>query len=326
LQVSNNDYHKMIKEDHTPIGNYCRTIILTLILLGAGSLASTAQLGVSNKRMLFISDTQAPLAAEKLVLHAYRNEEARDSLFADIIRSRPANLFMLGDLESRGSNEKSWSPLDNFLGSMKRINARVYALPGNHEYMGFSHNGIALFRSRFGDEELNGYSAIIDSVAVVMINSNFGKMGDKALSDELLWYSDKMRTLDYDPAVRAIIVCTHHAPFSNSRIVGSSQPVAERIVPVFEKTKKARLFLSGHSHNLECFGGPEEKHFMVIGGGGGIAQPLEPEDKCIKKDLLRQDEKPVNFYIIIERNGNKLNVTVRGFKKDFHFYNLDLRY
>jgi hypothetical protein len=316
----------MTKEDHTPIGNYCRTIILILILLGAGSFASRAQQGGSNGRMLFISDTQAPLAAEKLVLHAYRNEEARDSLFADIIRSRPATLFMLGDLESRGSNEKSWSPLDSFLESMNRINSRVYALPGNHEYMGISRNGIIYFRSRFGDKELTGYSVTVDSVAVVMINSNFGKMGDKALSEEMLWYSDKMKTLDSDPGIRAIIVCTHQAPYSNSRIVGSSKPVAEKIVPLFEATKKARLFLSGHSHNLEYFEGPDEKHFVVIGGGGGIAQPLEPEDKCIIKDLLRQEEKPINFYIIIERKGASLYVTARGFKKDFHFYDLALRY
>lgn len=133
-----------------------------------------------------------------------------------------------------------------------------------------------------------------------------------------------MDSLDADKGTLAIIICIHHAPFSNSKIVGSSEQVAELIVPRFNQSAKAKLMISGHSHNLEYFTGNPDKHFLVIGGGGGIAQPLEPSDKRRYKDQLIQDEKPLYFYLDMERTGNHLNIKTRGFKTDFRFFELEI--
>jgi len=272
------------------------------------------------QRIYFISDVQAPLPFERIVLKAYKNEEARDILFADILHQRPGNLLILGDLTSRGSVEKTWRPLDDFIKSLKIIGTKVYTIPGNHEYMSRFSGGTNMFIQRFQKEWLSGYAVSIDSVAIVMLNSNFKNIADNELSKQLMWYKSTMISLDSDPTINAIIVCTHHAPFSNSKIAGSSEPVQKLIIPAFEKSQKSKLFISGHSHNLEYFSASFGKHFLVIGGGGGLTQPLIPRNKSKHHDLLEQDLKPIYFYLIIEKNDNKLKLIARGFKKDFIFF------
>ena len=83
----------------------------------------------NTERIYFISDVQAPLPLEKIILKSYRNTEARDSLFADILRQHPKNLFMLGDLTSMGSKEKTWTPLDSLLSSLNKMDTKAYAIP-----------------------------------------------------------------------------------------------------------------------------------------------------------------------------------------------------
>ena len=274
----------------------------------------------NQQRIYFISDVQTPLLLEKMVLKAYKNEEARDILFEDILLNHPVNLLMLGDLTSRGSVEETWSPLDDFMNSLKIIGTKVYAIPGNHEYMSRSSGGTSMFIQRFQKEWLSGYVVRIDSLAIVMLNSNIDKIADNELEKQLKWYKTTMISLDYDPAINAIIVCTHHPPYSNSKIVGSSEQVQKLIIPDFETSHKSLLFISGHSHNLEYFSGNFGKHFLVIGGGGGLTQPLTPRNRSKHHDLLLQDLKPLYFYLIIEKSDNNLKLIARGFKKDFLFF------
>jgi len=293
------------------------SIFLFIVNISSG----LSQPNRASQRIYFISDVQAPMAVEKVIWKAYRNEEARDSLFTDLIRQHPKNLFMLGDLTSKGSNEKVWAPVDAFL---KKINIKAYALPGNHEYMFRPSKGLKMFKQRFKEEWLYGYFVNEDSVAIVMLNSNFIHLSQNEFSKQLAWYRSVMATLDTDPAVKAIIVCTHHPPYSNSKEGGSSQQVADSIVPAYEKTKKAKLFISGHSHNLEYFTDSIGKHFLVIGGGGGIKKHFIKAGKRKNIDLIKQDAKPLYFYLIIEKNGNYLKLIARGFKRDFSFFEFDI--
>ncbi|MCX6334688.1 MAG: metallophosphoesterase [Bacteroidia bacterium] len=303
---------------------YSGSLIFILVSILVNTSCGFSQVISNKQRISFISDIQTPLPTEKIILKPYKNEEARDSLFSDIIFQHPKNIFLLGDLVSRGSNNKAWEPLDAFLNCLNKINSNVYSIPGNHEYMGGPSIGIQIFKDYFPEKWLYGYTVNIDSIAVVMMNSNFNRLSENQLSSQEIWYKSEMNSLDADPAIKAIIVCTHHAPYSNSKIVGSSGPVADLIVPVFEKSQKAILFISGHSHNLEYFCDSIGKHFLIIGGGGGIEQPLVPVNKRIYADLIDQERKPLYFYLVIEKEKNSLKLIARGFKKDFRFYDLDI--
>jgi Icc-related predicted phosphoesterase len=295
--------------------SFLRLLFFSPILF-AGWNGYAQEIDASNK-LYFISDCQQPMKIEKLRLKSYRNEEARDSLFSDLVRQKPKNLFLIGDLTSAGSNNTSWKPIDNLLNILHQKHVLVNAIPGNHEYYRKAKKGIGNYRIRFPQSPLVGYCVKIDSMAVVMLNSNFSKMTTSEFHQQQLWYKAKMDSLERDNAIKAIVVCTHHAPYSNSKIVGSSKEVVLNFIPVFMNSSKARLFITGHSHNLEYFKRLPDKHFLVIGGGGGLTQPLWSFEKQLYPDVISQDQKPLYFYLILERNGDFISLNVRGMQKDF---------
>lgn len=276
-----------------------------------------------NHELFFLSDCQEPLRAEEIYLKPFRNKEARDTLFADIIRHKPSQLFLLGDLTSNGSSKRKWVPLDRFIQTLQKFQTRIFAIPGNHEYKFNPSRGIREYQKRFPGESVYGYCVRTDSLAIVMLNSNFPHLTIEKARLQHSWYQQVLDSLDHDKSILTIIVCAHHAPYSNSSVVGDSKMVEQSFVPAFEKSMKAKLFITGHSHNLEFFHPKPGKNFLVIGGGGGLTQPLLPEKQRIHKDLIVQDVKPLYFYLIIHRKGHHLILTARGIKKNFsRFSNL----
>lgn len=275
------------------------------------------QLPSDSHKLYFISDCQQPAKIEEIRLRPYRNEEARDSLFSDIIRQKPRSLFLLGDMTSKGSKDKSWTPVRKLLLSLSQINSQRYAIPGNHEYLKNARRGLRYFSQQFPEASLNGYCVRTDSMAILMLNSNFKKLGSSEIQKQQDWYLATMDSLDSDKGIKMILLCSHHPPYTNSKIVKPSGGVAKYFLPRFLASSKSRLYISGHSHNLEFFGGESKKYFLVIGGGGGLSQPLYSGAKQLYKDLLQQDQKPVYFYLVTERRGDSLHLYVRGLSHDF---------
>ena len=72
----------------------------------------------------------------------------------------------------------------------------------------------------------------------------------------------------------AVIVACHHSPLTNSSIVSPNEDVQRTFVRPFVGTRKGKAFLSGHAHTREYFR-LEGKDLFVIGGGGGLQQPLK---------------------------------------------------
>jgi hypothetical protein len=293
-------------------------VALLLAPLASSSYGGLRVDTAAGRGLFFMSDMQLPLKSETFFLKSFRNKEARDKLFGDVVGQNPGTLFMLGDLTELGSSARAWNPLDGFLQSLAATKTAVYAIPGNHEYLALASRGLKNFLKRFPRQWLYGYSSRVDSLAIVLLNSNFDKLGKNELAQQLLWYKTAMDSLDRDPAIKAIIVCTHHPPFSNSKVVGCNRNVIGSIVPEFEKSRKAVLFVSGHSHNLEYFSIGKGKHFLVIGGGGGIAQPLLSGSGCKQRDLIPKENKPVYFYVVAKQEGNFLHLSARGLDKNFN--------
>lgn len=302
-----------------------RIALLCLISITVDIFCVHAQPDASPPKLYFISDCQLPMKIETMRLAPYRNEEARDSLFSDIIRQHPPYLFFLGDITSAGSNKHAWTPIDTFLNRLSKVHTRVHAVPGNHEYYRSPQEGITNYSKRFQGNSLQGYCVTIDSMAVVMLNSNYKRLTRTQTVQQQQWYESKMDSLDADPGVKVIIVCLHHPPFTNSTIVSSSKAVHKLVLPRFNSSPKARLMLSGHSHNLEYFKNNPNKYFLVLGGGGGLTQPLRLPGKRLYTDLIQQNHKPLYFYVTILRTGNTLSLQARGLKKDFgNYYTLSI--
>jgi len=261
----------------------------------------------------FTSDTQQPMWEEKLLLKSNHNQKATEMIFKDVQTVRPSAFFILGDVVSLGYKNNKWKAIDSYIKQCSQDSIPVYATLGNHEVMFNTKKGTANFLTRFPMYKSAGYTEIIDSVAVVLLNSNFAKMTAAEILAQDNWYSNSIKTLDKDDAIKFIIVGCHHSPYTNSKIVKPSMAVRQNFIPAFINSKKCVLFLSGHSHNFERFN-IQGKYFVVIGGGGGLHQPLYAS--AVTPDLSA-DYKPMFHYLLVRRFGDSLQMISRRLKPDF---------
>jgi len=274
--------------------------------------------GPDNDTLIFVSDTQTPLFAETLLHKTPFNRKATGMIFDDILGKRPRQVFLLGDIVAAGSRPRLWRPVDRFLDSIRNNGGEVWACLGNHEYIYHARNGAQAFQKRFPPHRKTGYYVIRDSVAVVLLNSNFSRLTAAEQDKQIQFYTAALAALDRNDSVSAIIVACHHPPYSNSKVVGSNMKVRETFVPPFLETKKCRLFLSGHSHNFEHFR-IEGKTFLVIGGGGGIRQHLNTKpDRIACED---EDCHPLFHYLMVKRAPGHLSVTCREVTADLKGFN-----
>jgi len=285
-------------------------------VLGAQTIpGATSAVDTTRPRIIFISDTQAPIIFERIALHADRNTEATRQLFQNILKVRPASVFILGDLVSIGMYGHAWEDIDRHIDLVRGAGIPVHAILGNHEVMFFPSYGERNFQARFPAHNRLGYVRTTDSVAVVLLNSNFGTLSAEEQEKQTRWYQDTLRALDDNAAIRAVIVCCHHSPYSNSKIVGSSEPVQRTFVPAYLTSRKAGLFLSGHAHTFEHF--KRAKDFLVIGGGGGLQQPLYTGIEQRWPDISPIDKGTMFSYLLVQRSGDTLTATVTGLREDF---------
>jgi len=262
----------------------------------------------------FTADTQAPMWVETIWLKAHKNKTATQKIFDDILQQRPSSLFILGDVVNLGYSNKQWRPMDNYLRDFRSNNIHVNAILGNHEVMGRAKKGQQKFQSRFPNHSRTGYVQIIDSVAIILLNSNFKTLSKTENAQQISWYKSTLRKLDADSSVEFIITTCHHSPYTNSKVVKPCVAVQQKFVPPFLNSKKTRLFLSGHCHGFEHYQ-VEGKDFLVIGGGGGLQQPLNHGNGMLPD--LALDYKPSFHYITIRRKRDDLELTSLHLKNDF---------
>lgn len=277
----------------------------------------------AKREILFLSDTQAPMWVERLVLRTHQNTKATQAIFAEIIRIHPAVLYWLGDIVSLGYRNRKWRIIDQFLLQCTEVKTAVYAIMGNHDVMGRPRKGAKNFQQRFPEHSPTGYVKITDEIAVVMLNSNFSTLSIADLVAQQTWYQQTLVDLDNDPAVKVVIVTCHHAPYSNSKLVGSSKLVQQRFVPAYIQSQKARLFITGHSHAFERYEF-EGKTFLVIGGGGGLRQPLNTSPSRLPDLALTY--KPMFHYLAVKREGEGLLLTSYCLKSDFSGFSVGYQF
>jgi hypothetical protein len=265
----------------------------------------------------FVSDTQNPLWPEKLKLTWNNNELARARIFDAILDDAPSAVFHLGDQIALGFLEKSWAAIDSFTAKLAAKKIPYYPILGNHELIYFSGMGRQKFEERFPYVNNTGYMRRLGPLAVVLLNSNFGNLSPEDAQKQQMWYEETLARLEKDSTVNMVIVGCHHPPYTNSTIVSPSKEVQQFFVPPFLAASKCRLFVSGHCHAVEHFknGG---KDFLVIGGGGGLQQPL-----LTGAERLWIDEFPVQtelrmfLYLRCTITADEVRCTIRMLNDDF---------
>ncbi len=274
---------------------------------------SMAQTQPCANALLFASDTQAPMWVETLWRKPNGNVEATAALFTELEDRAPKALFILGDVVNLSCKEKRWTKMDVYLQRLRERGGRVHALLGNHEVMGNAEAGERGFQRRFPDHVRSGYVVLKDSIAVVLLNSNFKSLGKADRSLQQAWYGSTLAALDTMPEVRTILVCCHHSPYSDRKVVGSNADVQRDFVQPFLTAAKTSLFLSGHAHIFQHFK-LTGRHFFVIGGGGGLHHPLSR--KKVALENVDPDYAPLFHYLSLSLCGDHLRVQSFKLKDD----------
>jgi len=258
-----------------------------------------------------ISDTQSPLWFEKLALRADNNELATQIMLAEIARDTScAALFHLGDITGASSDDGQWETFDRESARLREAGIPIYPALGNHEYLFTGKEGVWNVRRRFSFLKRDWYCTRIGSTAIVLLNSNIGRLSPRGDSAQGMWYATMLDSLDADPAVSAVVVGCHHSPYTNSTIVDPSRYVQDRFVPPFMRSKKAILFVTGHSHAFEHFK-YDGKDFLVIGGGGGLLHPLRRGSRERWHDeVVHADRRSFFHYMHVVPRPDRLNIEI----------------
>jgi len=274
-----------------------------------------------SEKIIFLSDTQSPIWVETLILDRNNNESARDKIFSEVLSTKPKAVFHFGDLVAFGFSNSDWSSVDKFTETLSDSGIEFYPTLGNHELFLYPKVGENNFISRFPSYSKTGYSVIKGSLAIILLNSNFSNLEEEQILEQQEWYKKELLKLDNDSTISSIIVGSHHPPFTNSTIVNPNDDVKEKFVPPFISSNKCKIFLSGHSHAFEHFH-YEGKDFLVLGGSGGLQQPLSVGNAAKWKDIYNSDTKLRRFhYVELSNEKDSLVFTVKMLSKDSSKFN-----
>jgi hypothetical protein len=268
-------------------------------------------------RVAFVSDTQSPMFPETIRLPRNNNELARSKIFDAIVQWQPHSVFHLGDLVALGFWSPSWEAIDAFTERLRALGIGFHPVMGNHELMLLKGSGEDEFQKRFPHASRTGYIRRVGPLAVVLLNSNFNVLSEEEQTKQLSCYQETLRGLDKDGTVGLVVVACHYSPYTNSKIVSPSADVQEILLPPFLESAKARMFISGHAHAAEHFQ-IRGKDFLVIGGGGGLQQPLLTDSESRWQDLFPQrTEKRMFHYVEGIITSTSATFTMRMLNDDF---------
>ena len=291
--------------------------VLFALLFGIAPAISQQVAPGDTLRADFLSDTQNPLWPEMLKLSWNNNELARGRIFDAIIEDAPAAVFHMGDQIALGFLEKSWAAIDSFCAKLAAKKIPYFPILGNHELIYFSGMGREKFEARYPYVNNTGYLRRLGPLAVVLLNSNFGNLSEENRQKQQAWYEETLVRLEKDSTVDIVIVGCHHSPYTNSTIVNPSKEVQENFVRPFLAASKCRLFVSGHCHAAECFENAG-KDFLVIGGGGGLQQPLLTGAERLWIDKFPvQTELRMFHYMRCTITAEEVRFTIRMLNDDF---------
>lgn len=254
--------------------------------------------GLAPQTIAIVGDVQRTGILEMSMLGRTQNDREREAVLAAIAKDAPDMLFMLGDQVVLGDQEESWNYFDRIMMPVHQAGIPVRAMLGNHDYEGSLH---ALCMSNFCDrfphqrDEHHGL-VMLGRIALLTLDSNFDHL--KLKKDEIKklkeHYQETLNKLDANPDVLGVVVASHHPPYTNSDLSGSSElrVVRETFAEPFLAARKTRLYLSGHIHSYERFVSGD-KTFVISGGGGGprrevsISRGRPYTNDAYRKETLR---------------------------------------
>jgi hypothetical protein len=275
----------------------------------------------AKRTLIVVGDTQRTLKVE---FWRERNLEATRRLLAEIAGRDPAFVINTGDLTAWGSSAAEWEFFDSCNRPLFEKGIPYFPCVGNHDCYGRESVWRDSFRRRFpAFREQAWYRVRFKEVGCLFLDSNFDVLSDAEKKQQDAWYAAELAAFERDSSVCYIVVCCHHAPFSNGTVVPPSPEVAARFAAPFLRTSKGAFFFTGHCHAYERFV-REGKQFIVTGGGGGPRHTIVTDEKArkYKDEYAGSTIRPFHFCELALLNGN-LECQVIGLRDDGTFAEID---
>ncbi|MGH7495245.1 MAG: metallophosphoesterase family protein [bacterium] len=283
-----------------------------------------------NLPIAIIGDTQRTSRLERSLLLREQNDAERERLLRSLFDTELGLLVHLGDMVVNGSSLQAWQEFDRLFAPIFANGIPIVPLLGNHEYWGNRRRMLSHLAARFPGLEDTLWSARLHAgVGLIMIDSNISAFSRADWTKQINWFENTLRNMDEDPSVRAIVVFSHHPPFTNSATIKDAPFFQESFLPAFFSSPKTAAFISGHVHGYERFES-NDKTFVVSGGGGGPRLRLHRGRKARHKDQFQGvGPRPFN-YMLIYPEDDQLQIEVMGLDKgDLQIHTIDkltLRY
>lgn len=255
-------------------------------------------------RIAFMGDTQRTGHIE---FFRRDYEDDRQAIARQLASDDVDALVILGDMTFWGALPSDWRYFDALMKPIRAKNIPMYPVMGNHEYFIDGAQTLQNIKTRFVGFSNTWYSAVVDSVGIIVLNTNHSDIGNDAMNEQYRWFKSKIADWDKDPAIQFVIVSGHHPPFTNSSVVDPDLVLSKYFVPIFTNASKTSFWFSGHCHGYERFT-VQGKSFIVSGGGGGPLQAIAcGSDKKFADEYNGDVHRPFH-YCVLERSGKMLSV------------------
>ncbi len=230
-------------------------------------------------RFLLLSDTHATdtIMAGKVL----RTARAKISeLYGPDIENHVNGIFHSGDIVVSGNapgqyTKQYFKPL-----SALSSNIPTMVVAGNHE----AESPYFYQYLKLDDQSaIPEIPALNEKVWQLQVgNSLFIGLNTNIITDfgetEANWLDARLNSAEQDASIDFVFVFFHHPPFSELWIVGGTDYVRNRLLPVMKKYTKVQEIHYGHTHGFErgtiTSDTPGGDFRMICGGGGG--GPLDP--------------------------------------------------
>jgi hypothetical protein len=263
------------------------------VLSGAGesgmySLKTLPDQSYSGKmRFLILGDTHASdttMAGE--VLRAARNKITE--LYGADIENHMNGIFHTGDIVVSGDSPGQYTKMYFKPLSALSTNIPTMVVAGNHElespyfYQYLKLDDQSAFPQNPALNE-KIWQLVVGNSLFIGLNTN---IIDAYGETEANWLDSRLNLAEQDASIDFVFVFFHHPPMSELWIVGGTDYVQNRLLPVMEKYTKVQEIHYGHTHGFErgtiTSDTPGGDFRMICGGGGG--GPLDPWVEGENKD------------------------------------------
>ena len=230
-------------------------------------------------RFVILGDTHASdTTMAGKVLRATRAKISE--LYGPDIENHVNGIFHSGDIVVSGSTPGHYSK--QYFGPLSALSSNIptMVVAGNHEmespyfYQYLKLDDQSAFPLNPALNEKIWQLKVGNSLFIGLNTNIIAQYGEVQAN----WLDARLNEAETDASIDFVFVFFHHPPFSELWIVGGTNYVRNRLLPVIEKYTKVQEIHYGHTHGFERGTITSEKpggdFRMICGGGGG--GPLDP--------------------------------------------------